>query len=222
MKAFNREHFSEPIAIKATSRKKCVSSLTFRSKDVTYSGSTSPHPQTALLKEVHPNFVFQQQLMSEFLRIWLPRSSRAIQHQKTDEEANWLMMLPELPSLTKALETSILAVCTAKLGHFYNSHVLIIESNKLYGRGLWELQKALWDPKLMYKDETLAACMSLSLYEMLECPAQSRYGWLSHSGGCARLIQLRGPEAHCTPLGHHLFRTCRLATVCTSSSMNNL
>jgi hypothetical protein len=84
---------------------------------------------------------------------------------------------------------------------------------KLYGQGLRELQHALWSPKLMYKDETLAACMALAMYEVVECPAQSRGGWVTHSNGCARLIQLRGAEAHTSNLGHHLFLSSRIQCV---------
>lgn len=90
-------------------------------------------------------------------------------------------MLPTLPTVTTALECAILAVSTAKLGRLDDNEVLIRESLKFYVQGLWELQKALWNPKLMYKDETLAACMALIMYEVVECPDKSLDGWASRT-----------------------------------------
>jgi hypothetical protein len=214
LKASKRASCSESMYSKATTGEKFDVSLVLRSRDVPTPSSTNRYSQMAVVKDIHPSFVFQQQLLSEFLFNWIPGSNKAIEQRKSDKQDNWLMMLPELPTFTKALETSILAVCTAKLGRLHNAPVLIQESSRLYGQGLWELQKALWDPQLMYKDETLAACMALSMYEIIECPGGTHCGWLTHSGGCSRLVRLRGPKAHCqTPLSHRLFRSSRYSTV---------
>ena len=42
-----------------------------------------------------------------------------------------------------------------------------------YGRALRELQKALWDPARMYRDETLAAARTLVLFEVSVPPLSS-------------------------------------------------
>jgi hypothetical protein len=76
---------------------------------------------------------------------------------------NWLTMLPFTPLRSAALETSVLAVSTAKVGRMNNDPVLLQQGFKLYTQGLRELQRALWDPKLMYMDETVAACIALIL-----------------------------------------------------------
>jgi hypothetical protein len=103
----------------------------------------------------------------------------------------------------------MLAVCTAKLGRASNDPLLVHESLKFYTQGLWELQRALWSPKLMYKDQTLAACMALILYEVYECPDRSPDGWTNHMKGCAKLFELRGPKAYASEFEHHLFLTFR-------------
>jgi hypothetical protein len=110
-----------------------------------------------------------------------------------------------MPAPTQALETSAFALCTARLGRQSNDQDLIQHSLNLYTQGLNQLQRALWDPRMMYKDETLGACMLLAMYELVECPSNGRSGFLSHHNGCARLIQLRGAEAHATGLGHSIF-----------------
>jgi hypothetical protein len=123
------------------------------------------------------------------------------------------MLVAELPEMTPALEAAVLAMSTAKIGRLNNDPVLVKASLKSYVEGLWELQKALWDPKLMYRDETLAACMALWMYEVMECPSETLCGWISHFGGCERLVQLRGPEAHSSALGHQVFRAFRTTAV---------
>jgi hypothetical protein len=103
-------------------------------------------------------------------------------------------MLSSLPNITTALEAAALAVCTAKLGRVHNDSSLVRESLKFYTQALWEVQKALFDPNLMYKEGTLAACMLLIMYEVLECPDQTFNAWQNHLNGCAKLFESRGPK----------------------------
>ena len=135
------------------------------------------------------------------------------QQPKQPQFASWLMMVTELPELTPALEASIVAMTTAKVGRINNDPVLVKASLKSYTQALWELQKALWDPNLMYSDETLAACLGLWMYEVMECPDGTPHGWVSHFDGCKRLVELRGAEAHASAMGHQLFLVYRTTAV---------
>ena len=139
----------------------------------------------------------------------------------TSEHRSWLCLVPELPDMTKALETSILGLSMAKLGRDFNDESLLQESLVFYTKGLQQLQKALWDPELMYRDETLGACVALSLYEVVECPSESRHAYVSHQQGCSRLVQLRGPEAHASGLGHQIFLNFRVQAVSASSLISH-
>jgi len=103
-------------------------------------------------------------------------------------------MLPSLPNITTALEAATLAVCTAKLGRVHNDSSLVRESLKFYTQALWEAQKALFNSTLMYREETLAACMLLIMYEVLECPDHTFNAWKNHLDGCAKLFEARGPK----------------------------
>lgn len=98
-----------------------------------------------------------------------------------------------------------MALALAKLGDLYHDPALTHESLKLYNHGLRQLQKALWDPDLMFHDHTLTSCIALATYEMSQCPNQSKDAYISHTSGCAKLVQLRGPEAHMDGLAHHVF-----------------
>ena len=95
----------------------------------------------------------------------------------------------------------------------YDDKHLLFKSKELYASGLGELQRDLWNPKSMYRDETLAACMNLALYELMECPGKDINAYASHQGGLARLVQLRGPEAHTDGIAHNMFLAFRVQTV---------
>jgi hypothetical protein len=83
----------------------------------------------------------------------------------------------------------------------------------MYTQALHRTQKALWDPKLMYSDDTLGACMFLAIYEAFQCPSDSRAGYTNHHNGCAQLIHLRGPEAHTEGFAHSIFQGFRFMSV---------
>jgi Fungal specific transcription factor domain len=166
-----------------------------------------------LTKQISLSSAFRDQFFNQFISSWIPDADLAVQKRKPKDGMVWLMLLPELSTRTRALEVSTLALCTARVGRLHDDPVLVNESMELYGQGLRELQKALWDPNMMYKDETLAACIALSMYEVLECPLKNSSGWVTHSQGCARLVQLRGPKAHISALGHQLFLSARFMLV---------
>ncbi|RJE23298.1 hypothetical protein PHISCL_04372 [Aspergillus sclerotialis] len=111
---------------------------------------------------------------------------------------------------TRTLEASSLALSTAALGRTFKDESLVYESARLYCWGLSELQRTLSSPRLAFDDETLAACLTLSMYEMMECPAEGTHAYASHCKGLLALIQGRGPHAHVSGLGHQLFLATRL------------
>jgi hypothetical protein len=166
-----------------------------------------------LTKDVSARHAVRQQLLGDFINCYLPNSWLAAQRPAQKEQASWIVLVTELPELTRALETSVLAMSAAKVGRLNDDPALLKASLGSYVQGLRELQKALWDPKLMYRDETLAACMALWMYEVLECPEGSVRGWISHFGGCEKLVQLRGAEAHSSILGHQVFVGYRTTAV---------
>lgn len=128
----------------------------------------------------------------------------------------WITTIPSMLNPTKALESAAYALSLARLSTSLNSRDMEQESLKVYTEGLHYFQRALWNPKLMYSDETLAACVLLTMYEVFQCPSNSRTAYVNHQSGCARLIQLRGPIAHSYGLGHSIFQWFRFMGVCDS------
>jgi len=164
----------------------------------------------ALPRDVSPHFAYRQQLLNLFISSHFP--SHLI-NGSPGSEKNWHLLLLEMPTMTRALETSILAVCLSRLGRMKDDQDILIESLRLYTLGLSDLQRALWDAKLMYVEETLAACMALTMYAVLECPGKSGRGYVSHQHGAWRLLQLRGAKAHTSGLGHLIFCAIRTHAV---------
>ena len=107
-----------------------------------------------------------------------------------------------------------LACCVAWLGRQANDKRMTDASRDLYLQGLYQVRKALSTHVNVRQDDTLGACMALVMYETLECPELSKASYSWHREGCARLIELRGPEAHQEASGHELFLAFRIHGVC--------
>jgi hypothetical protein len=153
---------------------------------------------------------YQQQLLASWLRVTLPSPSVT-----GPGFTPWTTRLACLPNHTPALATAITAVSLSRLSRITNPVDPNLKHRSLaaYTRGLWQLQKALWSPSEMYLDDTLAACLLLGLYELMECPGGNHIGYVMHQDGAARLVQLRGPERHQEGLGHALFVAYRQGAI---------
>lgn len=126
---------------------------------------------------------------------------------------SWIPILGELPTKAGTLEISTAAVAASAIGNMFHMPDLVKTSHLYYTQGLRQLQRALLDPLLMLEDETLAACMALSLYEALECPTAGSEGYFSHCHGLLALVQARGVHAHTSGAGHQLFLGLRVPGV---------
>lgn len=144
----------------------------------------------------------RQQLLAAWLNASLP--SRSVTGPNFTP---WTAYLAHLPSHTPALATAITAVTLSRLAALASPDDRTLQHRSLaaYTTGLWQLQKALWSHTEMYLDDTLAACLLLALYELMECPGGNHIGYVTHQDGAARLVQLRGPERHREGFGHALF-----------------
>jgi hypothetical protein len=123
----------------------------------------------------------------------------------------WMTFIPSIPSPTKTLETAAQAIALARLSVSLDAPEIRRESMKQYTQSLHHLQRAL--SHSICGDEILGACMLLAMYEVFECPSNSKVAYHSHFHGCAKLIQLRGPTAYIEGFGHSLFQGFRLMGV---------
>jgi len=165
--------------------------------------------QTSLKYKALQQLNERQNLIQAFLckcfpKGWASRSTRS-----------WLPLLSELP--TKAdgelLELSGLALAASNLGRGTQNLYLMNLGLKCYTQGLRLLRRALRHPDLMKEDATLAACMTLNLYEIIECPGRGSDGYFGHCHGLLAMIQARGVSRHSSGAGHRLFLGIRIPGV---------
>ncbi|KAJ5912357.1 C6 zinc finger domain protein [Penicillium tannophilum] len=131
--------------------------------------------------------------------------------------SNWLLLLQGRTIQSPALEMSATAFFAARVGHMHGDREMVYRSRSIYIDGLAQLQQALRNPLSRLSDETLAACMALSFYEISEGPPGSGNAYGTHSKGAVNLLKMRGPEA-CgeSALGHALFLALRIQTILQS------
>jgi hypothetical protein len=106
------------------------------------------------------------------------------------------LQIASLPSLPASLESALLALANSAAGRRLGDPVLTRQSLSLYVRSLGALSADLQtrNPRRALADETFAAAMLLVLYEVVECPDDSRDGFMKHLEGCTRLVVARGPR----------------------------
>jgi hypothetical protein len=157
------------------------------------------------------NTSLQKQMVAALVTHFNPTTNSTIINPRV-----WMTAIPSIASPNSALLTAAHAVSLAKMGMVLNSQDMVNQSLNLYMRGLHRLQRALYNHGEMYSDETLGACMLLAMYEILECPNNSRTAYLNHFNGCGKLIQLRGPAAHTEGFSHSIFQGFRLMGASTT------
>ncbi|KAL8830687.1 MAG: hypothetical protein Q9191_001292 [Dirinaria sp. TL-2023a] len=161
-------------------------------------------PEVQMTAQINNRHIFRDLFAAEFLRIYLPTSEFCPQTPLT-----WLQLVFNVPTEGTALDCAMAAVALSVVGRAANDAALSVESSRKYGQALWALQRALWDERLRFQDETLAACTALVLYELLECTEDNLEGWVTHAQGVARLVEARGPSSFDSPLAHMIFMSFR-------------
>lgn len=159
---------------------------------------------------------FEMQFRSSFWDLYMPRGNCEVRDRyilACKHPMNWTVVVPELPGTEPSLERAFSALSIARVGRDNEDDRLVRESRKLYGKALNDLNRALSDPIRRYSDEVLTASMVLSLYEVFEGSANKDIGWVSHTQGAARLVQIRGAHRHATRQAHHVFLGSRLPTL---------
>ncbi|KAK2826883.1 hypothetical protein FQN49_007358 [Arthroderma sp. PD_2] len=126
---------------------------------------------------------------------------------------DWFLHIPRLPSLTPALENALLATCTARLGQHTARPALVQKSLELYTTAVSEIRRAILTKSVQDSDQNLAACLSLLLYEAVECPGRNVTGHHARLRGCLELLRMRGADDHYSGLARSTLQILRLHTV---------
>ncbi|KAH8901651.1 hypothetical protein GQ53DRAFT_708006 [Thozetella sp. PMI_491] len=183
------------------------------SSDAQAANRTNPGTQRRnLAKPVSARHGFRQQLLSLYLGQHLPDEIAT----RSNQDRNWLLRVPDLESLTPALETAVLASCAARLGRQDGNADLLHKSIVLYDISLRELRMAIMHPALRHKDQTLAACLALTMYEFTEGATNGTAGYLAHYKGAMELLRYRGPQSHASGFAHSVLGALRMHSIFNS------
>jgi hypothetical protein len=174
---------------------------------------TDTPPFLSLGLQISASTALRQQFHYLFLITHMPAEMLDKSRPKSVVTRNWLLQLQEVVIQSSALDTSIAAFFTARMGRRNNDMNLVYRSRSMYLCGLERVQRAVNNTQTRFSDETLAACMALSLYELTERPGGASGAFMTHLRGAMTLLQLRGPDACTSPLGHSIFLGLRSQTV---------
>ncbi|CAG9975501.1 unnamed protein product [Clonostachys byssicola] len=95
------------------------------------------------------------------------------------------------------------------------SYELTTQDNVFYVNALGALHKDLYNTKSHICDATLLACQAINLYQFTG-HNHTMAEWTSHAKGLAQILQLRGPAAHTSGVGHAIFESCRINLIIAS------
>jgi len=123
---------------------------------------------------------------------------------------SWITTLRHPNSTCTSLQASPLACCAAWFARNDQNPSMIDYSRQLYTQGLQEVRQALRVPELVLKDETLGACLALTVFEVSGCPDRNRVAYDWHRRANLNLLLMRGAKQHREGVGHELFLAARL------------
>lgn len=127
------------------------------------SSEASP-TNAALPKRVSSIAADRIQHLGTFIALYLPRCDGPA----LPPPSALMLALPSMPANSEVLLAAVDALSAAQLAVNNRNHPLINRSRSLYGTALSQMLKAIQDPVVALKDETLLSTYLLTLYEV--CP----------------------------------------------------
>lgn len=118
-----------------------------------------------LARPIHPRNVYRTQALSAFIDSFIPEAEKlnGVGHRRP---ITWLQIVGDLPDHSEALPSALAALSYVRIARLHQDFPLLKEAQSLYGTALAQLQRVLSDKRLVFRDDTLAACMALEKYEV--------------------------------------------------------
>lgn len=130
---------------------------------VVRTGHADPEPVEALIpKQVSAVAADRIQHVGTFIALYLPRT----EGPALPPPSALMLGLPTMPANSPVLEAAIDALSAAQLAVANRNYPLIHRSRSLYGTALSQMLRAIQDPVVALKDETLLSTYMLTLYEV--------------------------------------------------------
>ena len=149
----------------------------------------------------------EAQLMYHFATANSPRNP--VWHRNLSDvlrgPVNIYWRLHSIAPTSQLLRNATRTVSLAHVGRVQSSEKFAKEAHVFYAKTLYQLQQTLKDRDLGLADETLAATVLLSMYEMISSEISTP--WVKHAGGVTALLRMRGPQRHRTGMAQQLLFT---------------
>ena len=101
-------------------------------------------------------------------------------HPRIALPLTWILQLQGFEFRSQALELSFTALSPARVAWRNNNMVLLCQSRSIYLSALQQLRLAIANRGTRLSDETLAARLALSTYELIGCPCGHLAHFLPH------------------------------------------
>ncbi|KAL9063061.1 MAG: hypothetical protein Q9157_008446 [Trypethelium eluteriae] len=105
---------------------------------------------------------YERQIFATFMGVYCPATVPLPPNRFT----TWFHLIPTMEDPGDTLRHAAKALAASRVAFVYNDPNMKLRAYDAYGKALRELQKALWDPNAMYRDETLAAARALVAFEI--------------------------------------------------------
>jgi len=177
-------------------------------------------------------------MYGRYIEEYLPHSCGAWPQLQTDLEVlpstSWLHTASSVPTSNQLLPDALNALSLAHLAQGTKRANFLNQSRTSYIRAIQGLNKVLQKDSQSLQDDTLAAVMALSIYEVsnfrqpyfidwaefrsqMQSGSRTRaQGWISHIRGAQALVQLRGQRNFSNSFSEKLFLGSRLTEVSLS------
>ena len=119
----------------------------------------------SLPKAVHPKNAYRAQILSVFIDGFLPEAEKTYD-LGSRRSISWLQVVTSVPEQGDALSSALTALALARLGRLHHDARLAMDSKVLYSTALSQLQRALSTKSVMFREDTLGACLALEMYEV--------------------------------------------------------
>lgn len=164
---------------------------------------------------------FEVKSFSLFWDLYLPEARFLPSDSGSSTAAEWAKVVQDLSPEHNVLRSALLAVSVSRIGRSNEDSYMIGKGMELYGKALFQVNRALRDPNRAQGDGLLAACRLLSFYEQfnVSCPSELSdrlsqvRNWQHHVQGSGKLIEFRGLQKHSSQHGHKMFVETRMSGV---------
>ena len=127
--------------------------------------ATRSKNQAFLPRAIDDREIIKLSFFYSFLQLYLPDLGRC-NVGREQPLVSWFLIVPELLQPGDLLSRTLTSLAMARLGHKNHDRSLSMQARTVWASAVARLQMALNDKSLVCREETLATCLALALFEV--------------------------------------------------------